>query len=151
MADFNYYEPGGEKGQSGYAGGHPASAGADLSTPGADEKLAALLSYLLGWVTGLILYFTGKSKYVKFHALQSTITFGAITVFQVAIWLAREALAAFLQPPGSIYLVLNLYGMISAVIWVGSLVLWAFLMSKAYQGESYQLPVAGEIAAKVTN
>ncbi len=148
MPDSDHNGPGETKEQLSYVGRRQAFGGGDLAAPLKEEKLAALMSYLLGWITGLIFYFAGKSKYVKFHALQSIITFGAITVFQLVIWLIREVLAMFLRSPGSIYPVLNMHGMISAVVWVGSLIIWAFLMSKAYQGESYYLPVVGEVADK---
>jgi len=67
-------------------------------------------------------------------------------VLQLVIRTAREALTAFFQLPKAVYLVLNLHGIVSAAIWIGSLALWAFLMAKAYQGESYQIPVVGAIA-----
>ncbi len=147
MADSDSCRPGEEKRQLEPAVSRTVAGRTGLSGPSPQERLAALLSYLLGWITGTIFYFTGKSKYVKFHALQSTIAFGVITIFQVAIRLVRDALSSFLQPE-STYLLLNLHGMISAVTWVGALVLWAFLMSKANQGESYILPLVGEIATR---
>lgn len=147
MADTDSCRPGEGERQLEPAVSRAVAGRTGFSGPSPEEKLAALLSYLLGWITGTIFYFTGKSKYVKFHALQSTITFGVITIFQVVIRLIRCMLASLLQP-GSTYLLLNMHGMISAFVWVGALVLWAFLMSKAYQGENYILPVAGEIATR---
>ena len=44
-------------------------------------NLAALLSYLLGFVTGLIFYLIEKdNKFVRFHAMQSILVFGALFV-----------------------------------------------------------------------
>jgi uncharacterized membrane protein len=48
---------------------------------GMQANLAALLSYLLGFITGIIFYVIEKdNKFVRFHAMQSTITFGALFV-----------------------------------------------------------------------
>ena len=42
---------------------------------------AAALSYVLGWITGLIFFLSEKqNKFVRFHAMQSIITFGSLTV-----------------------------------------------------------------------
>ncbi len=41
-----------------------------------DEKMASMLCYVLTWLTGLIFYFMEKkNKTVRFHALQSILTF----------------------------------------------------------------------------
>ena len=48
---------------------------------GLDENVEALLSYILGWVTGIVFLVIEKnSKFVRFHAMQSTITFLGFTV-----------------------------------------------------------------------
>lgn len=43
---------------------------------GLNENIEALLAYLLTWLTGIVFYLVEKkSKFVKFHALQSAIAF----------------------------------------------------------------------------
>ncbi|MGA2159554.1 MAG: DUF4870 domain-containing protein [Dehalococcoidia bacterium] len=98
------------------------------SSMGMEENVAALLSYVLGWVTGLIFFLIEKeSKFVKFHAMQSIITFGALTILSILFfWL-----------PVLIWL-LNVIG----------LVLWIVLMIKAYQGVKFKLPFIGDLAEK---
>ncbi len=97
---------------------------------GIDENLEALLCYVLGWVTGVVfLIIEKKSKFVKFHALQSTITFLSIMVLS---WIF-----------GNIPFVGWLIGILLSLI---SLVLWILLMIKAYKGEKYKLPIIGNIA-----
>ena len=99
---------------------------------GLDENVAGLLCYVLGWVSGLILILVEKDNgFVRFHAMQSIIVFGTINVVGIV------------------------FGWIPVVgIVVGSLVgllafaLWIVLMVKAYQGEMYKLPVAGDLAEK---
>ncbi len=94
-------------------------------------NLAGLLCYLLGWISGLVFLILEKdNKFVRFHALQSVITFGALTVVFALIFIPLVGWVIG-------YLILAL-----------GLILWIILMVKAYQGKKYKLPVAGEIAAK---
>ena len=106
----------------------------DLGTTdtGIKPNVAALLSYLLGFVTGLIFILIEKNnKFVRFHAMQSIITFGFIFVFQ---WIA-----VFIPVLGVI---------VSGLLSMAAVVAWIVLMVKAYQGEYYKLPVVGDIAEK---
>ena len=99
---------------------------------GIKPNIAALFSYLLGFVTGLIFVLIEKNnKFVRFHAMQSIITFGFIFVVQ---WIA-----AFIPVLGMI---------VSGLLSMVAVVLWIVLMVKAYQGELYKLPVIGDIAEK---
>jgi len=94
------------------------------SSTGLEENVAGLLCYVAGWVTGLIFFLIEKdSKFVKFHAMQSIITFVAVVIL------------AFIP-------------VINWVIGILALVLWILLMIKAYQGEKFKLPVIGDLAEK---
>jgi uncharacterized membrane protein len=97
-----------------------------------EENVASLLCYVLGWITGIIfLILEPENKTVKFHAWQSIIVFGAITILGV-IFSYIPFLRHFLN----------------WVIWAIGLILWIVLMVKAYRGEKYKLPVSGEMAEK---
>src|SRR5689334_9405473 len=49
--------------------------------------IAAILSYALGWFTGLLFFLFGREHpYVRFHALQSLLFFGAINVADVVLF-----------------------------------------------------------------
>ncbi len=50
-----------------------------------DEKVAGLLCYVLGWVTGLIFYFIDKRPYVRFHAAQSIVVFGGLHIIYIVL------------------------------------------------------------------
>ena len=96
---------------------------------GLQENVAGLLCYVLGWVTGIIfLILEPENKFVRFHALQSIMVFGILTV---ASWLFGWIFFWF-----------------SWIFGVISFILWIILMYKAYQGERYKIPVAGDIADK---
>ncbi len=100
------------------------------TTLGIDENVEALLCYVLGWITGIVfLVLEKENKFVRFHAAQS--------------------LAAFLP----IFVIMIIVGMIPFIGWILSilisiftLILWLFLMFKAFKGEKYKLPVVGDFA-----
>ena len=104
------------------------------SSTGLDENLAGLLTYVLGFITGIIFLVIEKdSKFVKFHAWQSIITFGALFVLSIVL--------------GILPVIKHLVFLMPLV----NLVLWILLMYKAYQGEMYKLPMIGDLAEKQTN
>jgi len=101
------------------------------STTSLEPNVAALLSYLGGFVTGIVFFALEKeNKFVRFHALQSVITFAALFILQ-----------AVLVSMFSAYMLVNLLNLLS-------LALWIILMVKAYKGEKFKLPVVGDIAEK---
>src|SRR3989338_9014240 len=107
---------------------------ADLgkSSTGLQPNVAALLSYLLGIITGIIFYLIEKeNKFVRFHAMQSIVVFGAVLVAGIVL-LFIPVIGWTLFP----------------LLQIASLVLWILLMVKAYQGEKFKLPWAGDIAEK---
>jgi uncharacterized membrane protein len=102
----------------------------EISSTGLDQNLAGLLCYLLGWITGIVFLIIEKeNRFVRFHAYQSLAAFGALSVLSLIAGLIPVIgkLITFLLAP------------------VG-LILWIVLMVKAYQGELYKIPVAGDWA-----
>jgi uncharacterized membrane protein len=100
------------------------------SSLGMDANAAALLSYLLGVITGIIFYVLEKeNKFVRFHAMQSIIVFGVLFVISII---------------GGVIPVIGPF--IAVIANLTSLVLWVILMIKAFQGEKFKLPIAGDIA-----
>ena len=81
-----------------------------------DDNLMAALAYLLGWITGIVMFvlYKDKSKYVSFHAMQSIIVFLGVMVVQLVLAITIVGIA--LVP----------------VVWLGAIVVWAFMMYKAY-------------------
>ncbi|MGD0352269.1 MAG: DUF4870 domain-containing protein [Dehalococcoidia bacterium] len=102
------------------------------TSTGLDENVAGLLCYVLGWVSGLVFFLIEKeNKFVRFHALQSIIVFGVLF------------LAGFII--GWIPIIGLVIGWLISVL---AFVLWIILMIKAYQGEKFKLPWAGNLAEK---
>ena len=99
---------------------------------GIDANVAALLSYLLTFITGIIFYTLEKeNKFVRFHAVQSIVVFGALFMLSAIL----QFVAFILWP---VIIIINIAG----------IALWVILMVKAYQGEYFKLPIAGDIAQR---
>lgn len=105
------------------------------SSTGMGENVAALLTYIAGFITGIIFLIIEKdSKFVKFHAIQS-----------IALSVVMMVLSFVL-------------GLIPIIGWIlliflplASLVLWILLLIKSYQGEWYELPLIGKFAMEQIN
>ena len=94
--------------------------------------MAGLLCYVLGWISGLAFILIEKeSKLVRFHAMQSIIVFGVLTIAFLS-----------LNYIGEIGLTIGIFLVVLAPI------LWIVLMVEAYQGTRYKLPWAGNLASK---
>jgi uncharacterized membrane protein len=58
-----------------------------------DASTAAAISYLGWWVTGLVIYFNEReSRFVRFHALQSVVYTGALTIASVLAYVISTLL-----------------------------------------------------------
>ncbi len=100
------------------------------SSTGLPAHIAAFLCYLLGWISGIVFYLIVKeSDFVRFHATQAIITFGALTVVSILI----QVLPFLGQLIGGL---LSLLG----------LALWIILMIKAALKERFKLPYIGDWA-----
>ena len=101
----------------------------ERSSTGLDENVAGFLCYLFGFITGIVfLVVEKKSRFVKFHARQSTITFLGLFVISIIIgWIP-------------------VIGLLVYPIWILSLILWLVFMVKALRGERYSLPIVGKMA-----
>ena len=100
------------------------------SSEGLAENVAGLLCYAFGWVTGLIFLLIDKRPWVKFHAAQSIAVFGGLTIIRVGFLFMSHLLG---------WAVFGLIGLVSVVLWI-------FLMVKAYQHETIRIPIAADIA-----
>ena len=109
------------------------------TSSGLDENVAGLLSYIAGWITGLIFFLIEKeNKLVRFAAMQSIILNVALFVTYFIIGI----LGAVTFGIGAI---------LSPLVGLGFVVIWIMLMVKAYQNEEWELPVIGKIARDVIN
>lgn len=102
------------------------------TSTGMEQNLAGLLCYVLGLVTGIIFLLLEKdNKFVRFHAIQSILVFGAFTVLEIIF--------GFIPAVGWI---------LNALLGILAFILWIVLMVQSYQGKMYKLPRAGDIAER---
>ncbi len=114
------------------------------TSTGVDERLASVLCYAGWWVTGLVFLFAERRHAtVRFHAAQSLIVFG---VFSVALFLCggASAVAFFVATPQ-----FQMLQSIGNAVWLVAVLLWLFLLLKAWQGEAWRVPIAGDLAFKI--
>jgi len=105
------------------------------TTLGLESNVTAFLSYVLGWISGLVIILIEKDdQFVRFHAMQSIITFGALTLLSMAF--------------GSVFFI---FGLLVGLINIIALILWILLMVKSYQGEKFKLPIVGDMAESWMN
>lgn len=104
----------------------------EKTSTGLNENVAGLLCYVLGWISGLVfLLIERENKFVRFHALQSIVVFGALTVILIIVgWIP------FLGQ------------VLAAIVYIIMVVMWIILMIKAYQGTRFKVPWAGNLAEK---
>jgi uncharacterized membrane protein len=102
------------------------------SSTGLSANVAGLLCYVLGWVTGIIfVVLENKSTFVKFHAWQSIMTFGVLTVAQLALgWIPFVG------------------WILRVLIGILMFVLWLILIIQAGTGKMWKVPWAGDWAEK---
>lgn len=95
-----------------------------------NARILGVLAYLGGAISGVVLLIVEKrDRFVRFHAMQSVVTFLAVLVLRLAV-AGLPVIGALLLLP-------------FVVAVVG---LWIFLMIKAWNGESYKLPYVGDFA-----
>ena len=104
----------------------------EKTSTGLDENVAGLLCYVLGWISGIVfLIIEPQNKFVRFHAFQSIIVFGVITLISI-IFAPIPLLGGF-------------------ITWIASVIgfiLWIVLIVMAAQEKKYKLPWAGNLADK---
>jgi uncharacterized membrane protein len=108
---------------------------------GMAENIAGLLCYVLGWLTGIIFLLIDKRPFVRFHAAQSIVVFGGLTIIRIILGTAF-GIGSLFGGFGSWSLGFLLFEIVNLVM----LVLWILLMIKAYQGERYRVPFAADKA-----
>jgi uncharacterized membrane protein len=91
-------------------------------------EVAATLAYVAGALSGIVMLAAEKEdRFVRFHAMQSVVTFLLVIVAQFFLTglpvLGRALYVPFL---------------------LGVALLWVFLMVQAFQGRRYKLPYIGD-------
>jgi uncharacterized membrane protein len=114
------------------------------TSTGVDPRLSALLCYSAWWVSGLIfLIIEQQHRGVRFHAAQSIVLFGGLSVLIGALSTASVGMlvvsaAAFQTARLFVY-----------VVWIAAVALWLLLMLRTFKGETWRVPIASDLAARI--
>lgn len=122
------------------ASAHPGEGRAATGTStGLDPKVSGLLTYLLGWVTGLVFFLIEKEhREIRFHAAQSLL----LSVTLIGGYIALSIVA--MVP------VIGLVALLGyAVLGLGGFVLWIYLLVQGYNLHHVRLPVLGGYAERM--
>lgn len=124
------------------------------SKSGLDENVAGALSYLFGFVTGLIFFLIEKENdFVRFHAAQSIAFSGLLFVAYMALSIVGTVMTTVLFSSTSTFFVGSIVSMVLGLVWLvlalGGVAAWIYLLIKAYQGKTPRIPVAAGIADKL--
>lgn len=120
------------------------------SALGMDGNVTALIGYIVGIVALVLIFIEKDNKFVRFHALQSVLwsAICIVGIFVVAIVgtilaLVLSQVSAGLGGIIGILAMLIYLGLILAML--GGLLFGAI---KAYGGDQFKLPIAGNLAEK---
>jgi uncharacterized membrane protein len=122
-------------GQPPYGQQQYGTPGAGQTSIGLEQNVAAGLCYVLSWLSGLVIFLIEKqNRFVRFHAMQSIIFFGGLTVIAiVAPWVPFIG------------------GLLSVLVSLVGFVGWIVLMVNGFQGKYFKLPVIGDYAERYAN
>jgi len=120
--------------------GMPPSANTSL---GLSQNVASGLSYVLGWITGIIIFLVEKqNRLVRFHAMQSILFFGGLGILEVILDVITN---------GNIFLLSGLAGVLSPLVFLVGFIGWIILMINGFQGKYFKLPIVGDYAERYAN
>jgi uncharacterized membrane protein len=124
------------------------------SSTGLDENVAALLSYIFGWVSGLIFFLIEKnSRLVRFHAMQSILFNALVAVVGVGLWVIVLILVLIASQLADA--LGTIVGLLGTLLWIalilGILIGWVMCLIRAYQGQYFKLPIIGNFAEKFSS
>jgi len=103
------------------------------------ERALAVVAYMPLVPPGVLLLLPAlrDKRFVRFHAWQSVLLWGAFFVLTILALLFSNVAAA---------MVFLLFGILASL---AMLFLWIVLSLKAWQGERFELPLFGELAARM--
>jgi uncharacterized membrane protein len=110
---------------------------------GLTDNVAGMLAYvtIIPAIVFLLLEPYNKRRFIRFHAFQCIFLCIALLVLGVALQI--------------LWHIPFLGWAIGILVWpliaLGELILWIFLLMKAYQGQMFKLPLVGDMAEKQAN
>ena len=138
-------------GPSSAAGATAGAAAAPAQAPstGMTNNVAAMLTYIpffVGLILGIIFLVIepyNKTRFVRFHALQSIFLHVGMFALWIGWWIVQVILIAVTHG-----LMLFIVWPLSMLLWLGFLAAMIFLMVKAYGNQEVKFPIIGQMADK---
>jgi len=110
------------------------------SSTGLSARTEAILGYLFWWLGGLVFFvIERKNRFVRFHAAQSIIFFGGVSVL-------LEVLHLISLIPLLGFLLAIPISFASSIITVIAILTWLFMMFQMYRGRNFRIPIVGGYA-----
>ena len=122
--------------------GSAPSGGATTAGGGLTDNMAGALAYvtIIPAIVFLVLTPYNKKRFIRFHSFQCLFFAVAWTV----LWIV---LRIIVQIPILGWATILLWPLVS----LAGLIIWVILVLKAYQGQTFKLPVIGDMAEKQAN
>lgn len=113
------------------------------SSTGLDPRTASALAYLAGpFSGGLILLAESTNQDVRFHAWQSIVGLGGLGLAVIASYIL--AFVALFVSATAVSLMVG----VATVIWIVLAIVWVICLWKAWSGDRWKLPLAGDYAER---
>ncbi|HTI14485.1 MAG TPA: hypothetical protein VL461_07950 [Dictyobacter sp.] len=109
---------------------------------GLDERVERVLTYSLFWISGLFFFLLEKNPNVRRHAIQSMVTFGALSIIIFGVGMLDNMLAWI--PLLNLITTFGL-GLLQRMLWFVWFILWIWLMVMAFTRTNYRLPIVNAI------
>lgn len=112
------------------------------------ENTLGALSYLFGFISGVLVYFLEeKSEFARYHAAQSIVLSAAVIATWIGISLISTVGSIALDGVPMIGLLFGLgIALIGLAIWVGAIGVWLYAMISAFRGKRTRLPIVTGLA-----
>ncbi len=117
----------------------PGPSGAASASTTNDDNVMGALAYvtIIPAIIFLIIEPYKNRRFVRFHSFQCLFLGAALFVLNIL-----NVVIGFIP-------VVNFITFLTIpALFLGALVVWVFVVMKAYQGQEYRLPVIGDLAAK---
>src|SRR5436305_14722896 len=109
----------------------------EMTTLGLNERFERVLAYAFFWVSGILLFVFEKNRNVRWHAAQSIVTFGSLSLLMFGVSMLERTLAWIPLLGALTTLGLNL---LSNILFWAIVILWGWLMIMAWRRLDYTLP-----------
>jgi uncharacterized membrane protein len=119
-----------------------SSTGATSAGGGLTDNMAGALAYvtIIPAIVFLVLDPYNKNRFIRFHSFQCVFFAVAWTVLWIAVGIVAH---------------IPILGWATILLWplisLAGLIIWIILVVKAYQGQTFKLPVIGDMAEKQAN